>query len=153
MQRRKRHENPLRFFEEGSDVDREDLTDTFIFTIDPPNAKDFDDAINITVDPDSGAWELGVHIADVASFVTHGSSLDETAKARGNSVYLPRHVVPMLPEVLSNGVCSLQEGVRRWAKSVFIRFDNKGKVVSHRLRNSVICSAKRLTILGSASAD
>ncbi len=134
-------------FEEGSDADREDLTDTFIFTIDPPNAKDFDDAINITVDPETGEWELGVHIADVASFVTPESSLDETAKARGNSVYLPRHVVPMLPEVLSNGVCSLQEGVRRWAKSVFIRFDNKGKVVSHRLRNSVICSVKRLTYL------
>ncbi|MBT4584809.1 MAG: VacB/RNase II family 3'-5' exoribonuclease [Phycisphaerae bacterium] len=134
-------------FEEGSDAGREDLTETFIFTIDPPNAKDFDDAINIMVDPETGEWELGVHIADVASFVTPGSSLDQTAIDRGNSVYLPRHVVPMLPEVLSNGVCSLQEGVRRWAKSVFIRFNNKGKVVSHRLRNSVICSAKRLTYL------
>ena len=62
-------------------------------------------------------------------------------------LYLPRHVIPMLPEVLSNGVCSLQEGVRRWAKSVFIRFDNKGRVLGHRLRNTVICSAKRLTYL------
>ena len=134
-------------FEEGSDAGREDLTETFIYTIDPPNAKDFDDAINIKVDPETGEWELGVHIADVASFVTSGSSLDDTALARGNSVYLPRHVVPMLPEVLSNGVCSLQEGVRRWAKSVFIRFDNKGKVITHRLCNSVICSVKRLTYL------
>jgi len=134
-------------FEEGFDAGREDLTETFIFTIDPPNAKDVDDAINIVLDPETEEWELGVHIADVASFVTPRSALDNTAKERGNSVYLPRHVVPMLPEVLSNGVCSLQEGVRRWAKSVFIRFDNKGKVVSHRLRNSVICSAKRLTYL------
>jgi ribonuclease R len=138
-------------FEEGSDAEREDLTDTFIFTIDPPDAKDFDDAINISVNPDTGEWELGVHIADVASFVTQGSALDDTAKSRGNSVYLPRHVVPMLPEVLSNGVCSLQEGVRRWAKSVFIRFDNKGKPVSHRLSNSVICSSKRLTYIEAQS--
>jgi ribonuclease R len=134
-------------FEDGSDEGREDLTNTFIFTIDPPNAKDFDDAINITFDPDTGEWELGVHIADVASFVIHESALDGTALERGNSVYLPRHVVPMLPEVLSNGVCSLQEGVRRWAKSVFIRFNNRGKVVSHRLCNSVICSAKRMTYI------
>ena len=134
-------------FEEGSDKGREDLTKTLIFTIDPPNAKDFDDAINIKVDSETGEWELGVHIADVASFVTPESALDKTARERGNSVYLPRHVVPMLPEVLSNGVCSLQEGVRRWAKSVFIRFDNRGKVISHRLCNSVICSAKRLTYL------
>jgi len=134
-------------FEEGSDAGREDLTETFIFTIDPPNAKDFDDAININVDPETGEWELGVHIADVASFVTSGSSLDDTALARGNSVYLPRHVIPMLPEVLSNGVCSLQDGVRRWAKSVFIQFDRKGRVLGHRLCNSVICSQKRLTYL------
>ena len=134
-------------FEDGSTEGREDLTKKCIFTIDPPNAKDFDDAINIDVDLDSGEWELGVHIADVASFVTLGSALDTTARERGNSVYLPRRVVPMLPEVLSNGVCSLQEGVRRWAKSVFIRFNNRGRVVSHRLRNTVICSAKRLTYL------
>jgi len=134
-------------FEDGSNEGREDLTKKCIFTIDPPNAKDFDDAINLDVDPDSGEWELGVHIADVASFVTLGSALDATARERGNSAYLPRRVVPMLPEVLSNGVCSLQEGVRRWAKSVFIRFDNRGKVVSHRLRNTVICSTKRLTYL------
>lgn len=134
-------------FEETGDEDREDLTNTFIFTIDPPDARDFDDAINISYDNETKEWELGVHIADVASFVTPDSELDRGALERGNSVYLPRHVVPMLPEILSNGVCSLQEGVRRWAKSVFIRFNHKGKVIGHRLRNSVICSEKRLTYL------
>jgi len=134
-------------FEETGDEDREDLTKTFIFTIDPPDARDFDDAINIGFDEENQEWELGVHIADVASFVPPESALDTGALERGNSVYLPRHVIPMLPEVLSNGVCSLQEGVRRWAKSVFIRFDKKGKVLGHRLRNSVICSEKRLTYM------
>ena len=98
-------------------------------------------------DQETSEWELGVHIADVASFVQIDSALDKEAIERGNSVYLPRHVVPMLPEVLSNGVCSLQEGVRRWAKSVFIRFDKNGKVLAHRFRNTVICSEKRLTYL------
>ncbi|MDP7004810.1 MAG: VacB/RNase II family 3'-5' exoribonuclease [Phycisphaerales bacterium] len=134
-------------FEETGDEGREDLTDRFIFTIDPPDARDFDDAISISYDNETKEWELGVHIADVASFVPIGSTLDIGAKERGNSVYLPRHVVPMLPEVLSNGVCSLQEGVRRWAKSVFIRFDNSGRVNSHRLSNTVIQSNKRLTYL------
>ena len=139
--------NAATHFEETGDVDREDLTAQFIFTIDPPDARDFDDAINITYDQDKKEWELGVHIADVASFVSVGSALDKGAIERGNSVYLPRKVIPMLPEVLSNGVCSLQEGVRRWAKSVFIRFDDKGRVLGHRLQNTVICSAKRLTYL------
>jgi len=139
--------NAATHFEETGDVDREDLTSQFIFTIDPPDARDFDDAINITYDQDKKEWELGVHIADVASFVSVGSALDKGAIERGNSVYLPRKVIPMLPEVLSNGVCSLQEGVRRWAKSVFIRFDDKGRVLGHRLQNTVICSAKRLTYL------
>lgn len=134
-------------FEETGDEDREDLTNSFIFTIDPPDARDFDDAIQISYDSKLEEWELGVHIADVASFVMPDCALDKEAVQRGNSVYLPRHVVPMLPEVLSNGVCSLQEGVRRWVKSAFIRFDKKGKVISHYFRNSVICSAKRLTYL------
>ena len=135
------------YFEVTGDDDREDLTKTFVFTIDPPDAKDFDDAINISYDNESQEWELGVHIADVASFVHIDSALDKGALERGNSVYLPRHVVPMLPEVLSNGVCSLQEGVRRWAKSAFIRFDRKGKVIGQRFSNTVICSAKRLTYI------
>ncbi|MCZ6834599.1 MAG: RNB domain-containing ribonuclease, partial [Planctomycetota bacterium] len=126
---------------------REDLTNKFIFTIDPPDAKDFDDAISITYDEKSEEWTLGVHIADVANFITPGSALDVEAQARGNSVYLPRLVIPMLPEVLSNGVCSLQEGVPRFTKSAFITFDGQGNVISQRASRSVIKSRKRLTYL------
>jgi ribonuclease R len=127
--------------------DRLDLTEGFVFTIDPPDAKDYDDAISIAYDPDADEWELGVHIADVSHFVPAGSPLDIEAQARGTSVYLPRRVVPMLPEQLSNGVCSLQEGVARFTKSVFIVFDAKGRVVSQNAASSVIRSAKRLTYL------
>jgi ribonuclease R len=126
---------------------REDLTDQFIFTIDPPDAKDFDDAISIEFDEAEGEYTLGVHIADVARFVRAAAALDEEAQARGNSVYLPRLVIPMLPEALSNGVCSLQEGVPRFAKSVFITFDGRGKVLNQRVANSIIRSRKRLTYL------
>ncbi len=140
--------------ESGDDIpeDREDLTGVFIATIDPPNAKDFDDAISIdkltpTDEKDGAAWELGVHIADVAAFVTPGSELDTEAYHRGNSTYLPRKVIPMLPEVLSNGVCSLQPDVPRFAKSCFIRYDKAGKPMSSRFARSVIKSAKRLTYL------
>jgi ribonuclease R len=129
------------------DTGREDLTDRFIFTIDPPDAKDFDDAISIEYDEQAEEWTLGVHIADVSHFVTPGSTLDEEAQARGNSVYLPRLVIPMLPEVLSNGVCSLQEGVPRFTKSVFITFDSRGKVLTQRVASTIIKSAKRLTYL------
>ncbi|MBL9150145.1 MAG: VacB/RNase II family 3'-5' exoribonuclease [Phycisphaerae bacterium] len=127
--------------------DRLDLRGQFIFTIDPPDAKDFDDAISIRHDADAGEWELGIHIADVSHFVSAASPLDHEAQARGTSVYLPRRVIPMLPEALSNGVCSLQEGVTRFTKSVFITFDEKGRVVSQRFADSVIASAKRLTYL------
>lgn len=131
----------------GDLEDREDLRDQFIFTIDPPDAKDFDDAISIAYDAAASEWTLGVHIADVSHFVPPGSALDEEAKARGNSVYLPRLVIPMLPEVLSNGVCSLQEGVPRFTKSVFIRFDGKGNVIGQRLSSTIIQSRKRLTYI------
>src|SRR4029453_5505454 len=93
---------------------REDLTKAMIFTIDPPDAKDFDDAISISHDQAKDEWTLGVHIADVSHLIEQEGAMDEQAKARGNSVYLPRLVIPMLPEVLSNGVCSLQEGVPRF---------------------------------------
>ncbi len=127
--------------------DREDLRERFIFTIDPPDAKDFDDAISIDYDTARDEWTLGVHIADVSHFIPMGSAMDEEAKARGNSVYLPRLVIPMLPEVLSNGVCSLQERVTRFTKSVFITLDGKGRVMHQRLSSTVISSAKRLTYL------
>ncbi len=127
--------------------DREDLTETLIITIDPPDARDFDDAISLRHDADRGEWELGVHIADVAHWVKPGSALDLEARERGNSAYLPRRVIPMLPESLSNGICSLQEGVPRFTKSVFITFDSRGKPVAHRLANTVIRSRKRFTYI------
>ncbi|MBL8758245.1 MAG: VacB/RNase II family 3'-5' exoribonuclease [Phycisphaerae bacterium] len=125
---------------------REDARGEFILTIDPPDAKDYDDAIHIKRLPDGG-WELGVHIADVAHFIPVGSPLDVEARARGNSVYLPRHVIPMLPEVLSNGICSLQEAVPRFCKSALMRYDRGGNVVRSGVASTLIKSVKRLTYL------
>ncbi|MEM1423670.1 MAG: VacB/RNase II family 3'-5' exoribonuclease, partial [Planctomycetota bacterium] len=131
---------------------REDYTDRLIVTIDPPDARDFDDAVEVQrfaqgQGPNGAAWRLGVHIADVAHFVTPGSALDQEAYARGNSTYLPRRVLPILPEVLSNGVCSLQPGVRRFAKSVFIDYDAQGGVLHAEFSRSVIRSRRRFTYL------
>lgn len=123
---------------------RLDLRGETIITIDPTDAKDFDDAISLKRD-EKGHWELGVHIADVAHFVPEGGPLDMEARERANSVYLPDMVIPMLPELLSNGVCSLQERQPRLTKSVFIHFDNAGKVKKTAFANSVIRSTKRLT--------
>jgi len=124
---------------------RKDLTDEFICTIDPPDAKDYDDAISIKRTADG--WELGIHIADVAHFIEQHSALDREALERGNSVYLPRHVIPMLPEILSNGICSLQEGVPRYAKSAFMRYDKQGNIRAEGAGQTLIKSAKRLTYL------
>lgn len=132
---------------------RDDITSTFIATIDPPDAKDYDDAISIrrlSRAETGGAfegWELGVHIADVAHFIRQGSELDVEAYARGNSVYLPRLVIPMLPELLSNGICSLQEGVPRFAKSAFMWYDRHGKLRRAWCKQTLIKSSKRLTYL------
>ena len=123
---------------------REDITQKVIITIDPPDAKDFDDAISLEKNAE-GNWVLGVHIADVSFFVPPSSPLDAEAKTRGNSVYLPGKTIPMLPEVLSNGVCSLQPGQKRFCKSAYLTYDRSGGVLSHRFANSVICSVQRLT--------
>jgi len=123
---------------------REDLRKKFIVTIDPDDARDFDDAIRVEK-IDNGGWRLGVHIADVAAYVEPGSALDREARRRGNSVYLPDRVIPMLPERLSNGVCSLNPGVDRLTHSVFIQFDKNGVAKSARFEKSVIRSAHRLT--------
>src|SRR6058998_1990422 len=136
---------------------REDLRKDFIVTIDPDDARDFDDAIQ--VEKTNSGWRLGVHIADVAAYVEPGSALDREARGRGNSVYLPDRVIPMLPERLSNGVCSLNPGVDRLTHSVFIHFDKNGAAKSARFAPSVIRSAHRLTykqayaILKSAPPD
>jgi ribonuclease R len=123
---------------------REDLREKFIVTIDPDDARDFDDAIDVEKIDNQG-WRLGVHIADVSAYVTAGSELDREARGRGNSVYLPDRVIPMLPERLSNGVCSLNPGVDRLTHSVFIQFDKNGRAKSARFARSVIRSARRLT--------
>ncbi len=123
---------------------REDFRDLLIVTIDPETARDFDDAISLRK-LSKGRWELGVHIADVSAFVREGSELDAEARLRGNSTYLPQYVVPMLPEVLSNGLCSLQEGEPRLVKSVFIEYGRDGDVLSSRYANGVISSAQRFT--------
>src|SRR5215831_5680774 len=125
-------------------VGREDLRNQFIVTIDPDDARDFDDAIHVEKLP-NGGWQLGVHIADVAAYVEPGGALDREARRRGNSVYLPDRVIPMLPERLSNGVCSLNPGVDRLTHSVFIQFDKRGVAKSARFARSVIRSALRLT--------
>jgi ribonuclease R len=124
--------------------ERDDITGKTIITIDPPDAKDFDDAISLEKNGD-GKWVLGVHIADVSYFIPQDSPLDEEAKMRGNSVYLPGRTIPMLPEILSNGICSLQPDQKRFVKSVYLTYDENGNIVSRNFVNSVMCSKQRLT--------
>ncbi len=121
---------------------RTDLTAETIITIDPVDARDFDDAISLTKS-DDGHWHLGVHIADVAHFVPPASPLDQEARKRGTSVYLPRHVIPMLPELISNGLASLQQGQVRYTKTAFIEFDATGSVVGTDVANTAIKVTRR----------
>ncbi len=123
---------------------REDLTKIGAFTIDPVDAKDFDDALSIQY-LDHQQTEIGIHIADVSGYVRPHSALDREARRRGNSTYLVGKVIPMLPEKLSNGLCSLVEGEIRLTKSVFLTVDAQGKILNHRFANSYIKSRKRLT--------
>ncbi len=121
---------------------REDLRDVLAFTIDGATAKDFDDAVS--VERTDKGWRLGVHIADVSHYVRPGSAIDEDAYRRGTSLYLPGLTVPMLPECLSNNLCSLMPDVDRLALSLFMEVRN-GAVTDHRLVKSVIHSHARLT--------
>ena len=123
---------------------RKDIRNVFTLTIDPLDARDFDDAISVQKCRD-GLWEIGVHIADVSHYVRSGTALDREANKRGNSTYLVGEVVPMLPHRLSNGICSLVEGEERLVKSVFFTFSENGKVMSSKISESVILSDKRLT--------
>ena len=123
---------------------RLDLRRKFIFTCDPASARDFDDALSIETDK-QGNRVLGVHIADVSHFVTPGSALDKEAYRRSTSVYLVDKVVPMLPEQLSNGVCSLVPGQDRLTFSAFLTFDAQGNCVARRFAKSVIRSKARFT--------
>ena len=120
-----------------------DLRNETIITIDPDEAKDFDDAVSLK--REDNKWVLGVHIADVSHYVKPGSEIDHEAAIRGNSVYLPGEVIPMLPEKLSNNVCSLKEAEDRLTKTVFVTFDSYGKLLHSEIRKTVICTRKRFT--------
>lgn len=122
---------------------RLDCRADFIFTIDPDDARDFDDAI--FVERTASGWRVGIHIADVSHYVQPGSTLDREAAMRGNSVYLPDRVIPMLPEVLSNGLCSLRPHEDRLAFSVFADIARDGSVRRTSFAKTVICSRHRLT--------
>lgn len=123
---------------------RTDVRHLEIFTIDPDDAKDFDDALSIEV-LDSGNYYLGVHIADVSHYVLQGNVLDQEAYARATSVYLVDRVIPMLPERLSNGVCSLSPDEDKLAYSCFMEITPSGDLVDYRIEESVIHSRRRLT--------
>ncbi len=129
-------------FNEHELGDRVDLTRETIVTIDPIDARDFDDAISLEQHPD-GSWRLGVHIADVAHFVQPGSPLDREALNRGNSVYLPDRVLPMLPEILSNALSSLQQDHVRFTKTAFIEFTPDGIPTHCDLENTAIKVTRR----------
>ena len=128
------------------EADREgrmDLTGLMTVTIDGEDAKDLDDAVSLT--REDGIYHLGVHIADVSNYVQGGSALDREALRRGTSVYLADRVIPMLPERLSNGICSLNQGEDRLALSCLMDIDGEGNVVSHRIAESVIRVDRRMS--------
>ena len=132
-------------FKEEIPEGREDLTDWLTITIDPIDARDFDDAISLTVDPKSKHWFLGVHIADVSHFAPPGSALDREARKRGTSVYLPQRVIPMFPEIISNSLASLQQGKVRYVKSALIDLTPMGQKTDVRLANAAIKVGRRFT--------
>ena len=115
-----------------------------VVTIDPDDAKDFDDAICIQRD-DAKRWKLWVHIADVSHYVRPGTALDEEARTRGNSTYLVDRVIPMLPEALSNEICSLKPGVDRLTKCVEFLLSAEGRVLDAKFYSAVIRSKRRFT--------
>ena len=123
---------------------RRDLRPLTCFTIDPDDAKDFDDAVSIEM-LDSATFRLGVHIADVSAYVKEGTVLDAEAFNRGTSVYLANQVVPMLPEKLSNDLCSLKPNVDRLAYSCIMDITEKGKIKNYEIVRSVINSKRRFT--------
>lgn len=128
----------------GESAGRMDFRAYRTVTIDGEDAKDLDDAITL-IKREDGGYELGVHIADVSEYVAEGSPLDKEAFSRGTSVYLADRVIPMLPHKLSNGICSLNEGVDRLALSCVITYDAGGKIRDTRIGESVICVDRRMS--------
>lgn len=125
-------------------AEREDFRDVVTFTIDPKDAKDFDDALSIrALKP--GSWEVGVHIADVSHYVTEGSIIDKEAVKRATSVYLVDRTIPMLPEHLCNFICSLRPDEEKLAYSVIFEMNEKAEVKNYRIRHTVIKSNRRFT--------
>ncbi|GAB6108594.1 ribonuclease R [Fusibacter bizertensis] len=122
---------------------REDFRNYRVITIDGKDAKDLDDAVHV-IKLDNGNFELGVHIADVTNYVKENSKLDKEALKRGTSVYLLNRVIPMLPERLSNGICSLNPQVNRLTLSCIMEIDGNGDVVKHRICESVISTVERM---------
>uniref|UniRef100_UPI004049C071 ribonuclease R family protein n=1 Tax=Cephaloticoccus sp. TaxID=1985742 RepID=UPI004049C071 len=125
-------------------VGRLDYREVPTFTIDPDDAKDFDDALSVE-QLEHGEVRIGIHIADVSAYVKPGTALDREAQRRGNSTYLVGTVIPMLPEKLSNGLCSLVEAEIRLTKAVFLTFGKNGRIRDKSYGNTVIRSSKRLT--------
>ncbi len=148
------HEFPAAVLEEAGRVPttvrprdiegRTDFRELPIVTIDGENAQDFDDAVYVEVLP-NGNYRLQVHIADVSYYVAGGSAIDEEARRRATSVYFPGRVVPMLPESLSNGICSLRPEVDRLVHSVLIEIDRDGRTANYEFHDGVIHSAARMT--------
>ncbi|MBR2154244.1 MAG: RNB domain-containing ribonuclease [Bacteroidaceae bacterium] len=131
---------------------REDFRDTLTMTIDPRDAKDFDDAISIkdisqkySHSDHSKVWEIGVHIADVSHYVTQGSIIDQEAEKRATSIYLVDRTIPMLPEHLCNGICSLRPGEEKLTFSVIFDMNDDGDVLDYRIRHTLIRSNRRFT--------
>jgi ribonuclease R len=124
---------------------RKDLTKELTITIDPVDARDFDDAISLTQDSRTKHWQLGVHIADVAHFAPPASALDREARKRGTSVYLPRRVLPMFPEIISNSLASLQQGRVRYVKSALMDFTPAGQRTESQFANAAIRVRRRFT--------
>ena len=123
---------------------RLDIRNTTTFTIDPKDAKDFDDALSVKK-LNNGNWEVGVHIADVSHYVEEGGVIDKEAAERATSVYLVDRVIPMLPEILSNNICSLKPNVDRLAYSILFEMDESANVLDYTIKKTVIHSDVRFT--------